>query len=100
MTKNKKMLSYYRVIKKGVNNMRTREVLTISVPIGMTKEIQKTCRTEHKSRSQLFRDALQSYFFTHKWRAFQNKTIAKARALGIYSEDDIEKTVNKFRSES
>jgi len=78
--------------------MRTREVLSLSVPIGMTKEIQRVCKTERKNRSQLFRDALQSYLFIQRWRTFQRETIAKARAMGVYTEDDVEKSIQQFRS--
>ena len=78
--------------------MRTTEVLSVSVPAGMTKEIRRICKTEGKSRSQLFKDALQGYLFAQKWKSFQREAIAKARAMGVYTEDDVEKAIRQFRS--
>jgi Arc/MetJ-type ribon-helix-helix transcriptional regulator len=41
--------------------MRTTRVLTVSLPPGMVEEIEKVRQTEHRTRSDLVREALRAY---------------------------------------
>jgi predicted transcriptional regulator len=42
--------------------MRTREALTISMPPEMLKEVERVRKLEHRTRSELMREALRTYF--------------------------------------
>ena len=42
--------------------MRTTETMTISLPPGMAKQMEKVQREEHRTRSELLREAWRHYF--------------------------------------
>lgn len=42
--------------------MRTRETMTISLPPKMIKHVELVRRAEHRTRSELVREALRTYF--------------------------------------
>ncbi|MBI4469187.1 MAG: ribbon-helix-helix protein, CopG family [Acidobacteria bacterium] len=42
--------------------MRTRETITISLPPAMLREVERIRKAEHRSRSELLREALRAYF--------------------------------------
>ncbi len=42
--------------------MRTRQTMTISLPPEMIEEVEKVRKAEHRTRSELVREALQAYF--------------------------------------
>ncbi len=42
--------------------MRTRQTMTISLPPAMVSAVEKVCKTEHRTRSELIREALRVYF--------------------------------------
>lgn len=41
--------------------MRTRQTLTISLPPEMAKDVERVRRAEHRTRSELVREALRTY---------------------------------------
>ena len=77
--------------------MKTMEALSFTFPTEMIKEIKQLAEKERKTRSQLIRDALDQYIQTKKWRNIQRKMAIRARALGITSEEDIERLVHEYR---
>jgi len=42
--------------------MRSREILTISLPREMMEQVEATRKAEHRTRSELVREALRTYF--------------------------------------
>ena len=42
--------------------MRTRQAMTISLPPEMMKQVERVRKTEHRSRSEVMREALRLYF--------------------------------------
>jgi Arc/MetJ-type ribon-helix-helix transcriptional regulator len=42
--------------------MRTRQTMTVSLPPAMIREVEAVRRTEHRTRSELIREALRTYF--------------------------------------
>lgn len=42
--------------------MRTRQTMTISLPPGMIEEVERVRKAEHRTRSELIREALRTYF--------------------------------------
>ena len=41
---------------------RTTETMTVSIPPAMMELVDRTCETEHRTRSELVREALRLYF--------------------------------------
>ena len=46
--------------------MRTRSTVTISLPPEMVKEVEKVRKAEHRTTSELMREALRTYFVTRR----------------------------------
>lgn len=42
--------------------MRTTETVTISLPPGMARQLERVRKQEHRTRSELMREALRRYF--------------------------------------
>jgi len=42
--------------------MRTRKAMTISLPPGMVQQVERVRKGEHRTRSELVREALRAYF--------------------------------------
>jgi len=47
----------------------------ISLPPEMAREIEAACRNEHRTRSELVREALRIYLREAEFRAYQARTI-------------------------
>ncbi|MGH9451528.1 MAG: ribbon-helix-helix domain-containing protein [Terriglobia bacterium] len=60
--------------------MRTRQTLTISLPPEMVKQVEATMRAEHRTRSELVREALRIYIAI---RRFSNETATPAELRAI-----------------
>ncbi len=41
--------------------MRTRQTMTISLPSKMMQQVEQVCKAEHRTRSELVREALRTY---------------------------------------
>lgn len=59
--------------------MRTRQTMTISLPPEMIREVEQVRRAEHRTRSELVREALRTYFV--KARSYE-PTAAEGREIG------------------
>jgi predicted transcriptional regulator len=51
---------YYQLLPEYT--MRTRETITISLPPAMLKDVKRVCKEEHRTQSELLREALRTYF--------------------------------------
>jgi len=71
--------------------------MTVSLSPSLLKEIDKISEKEGMNKSQMVRDALNLYLANKKWQDYRKKATLKARALGIYTEDDVEKIVDAVR---
>jgi len=60
--------------------MRTRQTITISLPPEMLKQVEKTMRSEHRTRSELVREALRTYVSVRRF-AEEVPTPAELRAI-------------------
>lgn len=69
---------------------RTTAVINISAPLKLAKEIERQAKKEGKTKSELLRDAYESYVFRKKLNEFQKVGSAIAEKLGLESYDDIE----------
>jgi metal-responsive CopG/Arc/MetJ family transcriptional regulator len=78
--------------------MRTREVITVSLPPCLLKEVEDAVEKEGRNKSQLVRDALSMYLADKKWQEYRRDITLKARASGIYTEEDVERIVDAVRT--
>src|SRR6266852_3485125 len=53
---------YDQVILSRITMPRTTSTLTISLPPAMLRELERVRKHEHRTRSELMREALRSYF--------------------------------------
>lgn len=77
--------------------MRTREVMTVSLPPSLLQEIERIADKEGRNKSQLVRDALAQYISDKKWQEYRKKATSKARALGLYTDEDVENIIDSIR---
>ncbi|MCK9266902.1 ribbon-helix-helix protein, CopG family [bacterium] len=80
--------------------MRTREVMTISLSASLLKEIEERAEKEGRNKSQMVRDALIKYLADKRWQEYRQQLTLKARALGFYTEEDVENMVDDIRDEN
>jgi metal-responsive CopG/Arc/MetJ family transcriptional regulator len=66
-----------------------RQTVAISLPEDLKEALDKVCEEEGVSRSDLVRESLRDYLFYRRFRALREKLLAKARAQGIYTDEDV-----------
>ena len=66
-----------------------RQIITISLPKEIKKEIDALSTKEGISRSNLIRQSIKDYLFVHQFRALRNQMISKAKTQGIYTDQDV-----------
>lgn len=78
--------------------MRTAKTVSITLPPDLLIKAQATAQREHRTMSELFREALRHYMSEDaEWDALLKRTRAKGEALGIRSEVDVERLSDEFR---
>jgi predicted transcriptional regulator len=80
--------------------MRTAKTISITLPPELFGKAQEIAQREHRTISELFREALRRYMAADpEWEALMNWGRAHGRALGIESEEDVERLSDEFRRE-
>jgi len=78
--------------------MRTAKTISITLPPDLLAKAQELATREHRTMSELFREALRRYMAPDlQWEGFLARTRAKGRALGITSEADVERLSDEHR---
>ena len=79
-------------------NMRTAKTISITLPPDLLVKAQSIARREHRTMSELFREALRRYISgDSRWESLLRRTRAKGQALGIASEADVERLSDEYR---
>lgn len=79
---------------------RRAKVLSFSVPEDLKQEIEKTARTEGKTKSELFREMYRAYLEKkerQEWERLFSYGDKRAQKLNIRSEEDIERLIHEAR---
>jgi CopG family transcriptional regulator/antitoxin EndoAI len=63
----------------------------------MVRELERIAREEHRTKSELIREALRRYVEARKWKQLQAEMAARARQLHITTEEDVERLVDEVR---
>lgn len=79
--------------------MRTTKTWSISLPPKLEKEAQRAAKEEHRTKSELIREALRRYLDGRQLKKLQAYGGKRARELGIVSEDDVDRLVHDDRSD-
>ena len=81
--------------------MRIAKTVSITLPPDLLVKAQEIAEREHRTMSELFREALRRYITTDKeaeeWSAMLKRARAKGKALGITSEADVERLSDEYR---
>jgi CopG family transcriptional regulator/antitoxin EndoAI len=76
---------------------RKSEVMSISVPPELARDVAELATTERRSRSELVRDALRQYVLTSRWHRLRRAASLQALRLGLRPAD-VERLVDEARS--
>ena len=82
--------------------MRTAKTVSITLPPDLLVLAQAFAQREHRTMSELFREALRRYMMgkgDEAWENLLKRTRAKGKKLGITSEADVERLSDEYRSE-
>ena len=78
--------------------MRTAKTVSITLPPDLLVKAQELAQREHRTMSELFREALRHYMAVDpQWDGLLTRTRAKGKALGITSEMDEERLSGEYR---
>jgi metal-responsive CopG/Arc/MetJ family transcriptional regulator len=79
---------------------RSSKVLAVSVPPDTARDFERLAEQEGRNRSELFREMLRvyrAYRETGRFETLQRYGAAKARALGVSTEQDIDRLIQQAR---
>jgi len=71
-----------------------RETLTIGLPKKLRQQLAKAAKRECVSQSEFVRNAVQERLWHDAIDASRRRLVPKARALGIYTDEDVFKRVS------
>ncbi len=78
--------------------MRTAKTVSITLPPDLLVKAQQLAEHEHRTMSELFREALRRYMGTDsQWESLLKRTRATGTALGIQTEEDVERLSDEYR---
>ena len=71
---------------------------TVSIPPPLSKQALRAARDESRTKSELVREALRYYLAEKTFDRLRNRLSRKLRAMGIKTEEDIERLINEGRT--
>ncbi len=78
--------------------MRTTKVISISLPADMLDAAEELAKEEHRTMSELVREALRVYQRErHAWQEIFAYGEANAKRLGIRREEDVVRIIREHR---
>jgi len=79
---------------------RSSKVIAVSVPPESAEDFARMARQEGRNKSELFREMLRvyrAYQETGRFESLQRYGAARARALGVRDERDVERLIRETR---
>ncbi len=83
-----------------INIMRTTKTLSITLPPEMLSRAERIARKEHRTMSELVREALRYYERREWWNEMNAYGGKSAASAGIETEEDVVKAVHEVRKVS
>ncbi|MBN1876270.1 MAG: hypothetical protein JXA33_18745 [Anaerolineae bacterium] len=65
------------------------DVMTITLPTEVKLALDSVIQEEGVSRNELISSALEEFLFFRKLRLLRDRMVTKARAQGIYTDQDV-----------
>ena len=75
---------------------RRSSVLSISLPPELSSDLDSVASQEHRSRSELVREAVRQYILQLRWKTLRQKPSLKAVEKGL-REEDVERLIDEER---
>lgn len=66
-----------------------RDTVTVILPSGIRRELDRIAAQEGVSRSDVLRVWLEDYFFVRRFRALWQRMMAVAQAQGVFTDEDV-----------
>ena len=83
-----------------MTSMRTAKTISITLPPELLAQAQEIAKREHRTMSELFREALRRYPKPDKeWDELMAWGLEHGKTLGIKSEEDVERISDEWRAE-
>lgn len=77
--------------------MRTTKTLSVTLPPEMLARAEQLAKKEHRTMSELVREALRQYERKTWWDEMNDYGRAKAQATGIRTEEDVVTAIHAMR---
>ena len=90
------MLQYYQVVDLVRCVFRGTKLVSISILPALLKQADNVAKDEHRTRSELFREAIRSYIDRKQWQKLRQYVSRKAREQGL-TEEDVDRLVYEQR---
>ncbi|MBI2982469.1 MAG: ribbon-helix-helix protein, CopG family [Deltaproteobacteria bacterium] len=75
-------------------------VTSLSLPRDMEEKLREFARLRGQTKSRLIQEALRDYLQRKEIEPIEQKMQAKARAMGIESDDDVVALIHKVRHQT
>jgi predicted transcriptional regulator len=80
--------------------MRVAKTISITLPPELLAKAQMIAKRENRTMSELFRETLRQYkSLDAEWEALKAWGLEHGKALGIKSEEDVERMSDEWRAE-
>ncbi len=79
--------------------MRRTKLISFSIMPDFLREVEKVAKEEHRTKSELIREALRRYLEDREWEKLTRYARRKSAATGIKTEEDIQRVVDEYRGE-
>jgi len=80
--------------------MRTAKTVSITLPPDLLAKAQTLAQREHRTMSELFREALRRYMVGDTaWDQLVTRTRTIGQAAGVTSEEEVERLSDEYRRE-
>jgi len=79
---------------------RTSKVLSVSVPPEAAADFDRIAKEEGRNKSELFREMLSVYRIwrrNQRFEGLQRYGAARAREMGVFTEEDVDRLIQEFR---
>lgn len=74
--------------------------INLSMPSELLKLVDKHAKSEHRTRSELIRDAARQYIIQYQnWKSLQRYGAAQLKKAGVRTEEDAVRMIHQFRKE-
>ncbi len=71
-----------------------RETITISLPAGLRRRLDKLTKQESLNRSDVVREALRQYFARREFQRLRASLVPEAEKRGLYTDEDVFRQVS------